>query len=78
MPGNPGQLLRHVQEGEALEPAGVGGEEGGGQGAALDAHGGESGENDGQGTASEAAQIVDCGYAGQVHGRGLLWAMSIS
>ena len=67
--GHLGHLAGHVQEGEPLEPAGVGGEKGGGQGAALDAHGGEDGDGDGQGAPAEAGQVVDRSNAGGSHGR---------
>lgn len=62
-----GQLLRHVQKGEAGEAPGVGGEEGGGQGAALDAHDGEDGDDLGEGAAAKAGEVVNNGGAGCRH-----------
>ena len=63
-----GQLLRHVQEGEASEAPGVGGEKSGGQGAALDPHDGEDGDDLGKRAAAEAGEVVNDGGAGCWHG----------
>ena len=61
-------LVRQVQEGVGPEAAGVGGEVCGGHRAALGAHGGQGGHDDGQRAAAEAAEIVDGGDAGGGHG----------
>ena len=69
--GGGGHLLRQVPEGVALKAPGVGGEDGRGQGAALDPHGGEHGDGHRQRAAAEAGEIVDGGDAGRRHGGGL-------
>ena len=68
MGGNLRHLVSHVQKGESLEPAGMGGEEGGGKRAALDAHGRENGNGHGQGAAAEAGHVVDGGNTRCHHG----------
>ena len=69
MGGDLGHFVGHVQECEALEAAGVGGEKGGGQGTALHAHSGQNGDGDRQGAAAEAGHIVNGGNAGSQHGK---------
>ena len=54
---------RQVQKGVAGK-TGVGGEQGGRQGAALAAHGGEHRQGNGQRTAAKAGQIVNGSDAG--------------
>ena len=76
--GGPGQLIGHVQKGEALKSAGVGGEKRGGQGTALNTHGGQDGDGDGQGAPAEAGQVVDGGDAGRGHGKNLVSGMGMS
>ena len=61
--GNFGHFVCHIQKGEVLKSAGVGGEERGGQGAALDAHGGENGNGHCQRAAAEAGHVMDRGDA---------------
>ena len=63
---------------EPTNSAGVGGEKRGGQGTALNTHGGQDGDGDGQGAPAEAGQVVDGGDAGRGHGKNLVSGMGMS
>ena len=69
MPIDP-QLVGHIQKGIAREAAGVRGEIGGRQRAALHAHRAEHRDGDGQRAAAEAGHIVDGGNSRRRHKNG--------
>ena len=68
--GGLGQLVGHIQKGIAREAAGVRGEIGGRQRAALHAHRAEHRDGDGQRAAAEAGHIVDGGNSRRRHKNG--------
>ena len=61
-------LVGHVQKGEPLEPAGMGGEKCRGQGAALDPHGGENRNGHSERTPAEAGHVMNGSNAWGHHG----------
>ena len=60
-------FVRHIQKGEALKATSVGGEEGGGQRAALHAHSGEDGNGDSQRAPPKAGEVMDGGNTWDQH-----------
>ena len=68
--GGLGQLVGHIQKGIAREAAGVRGEIGGRQRAALHTHRAEHRDGDGQRAAAEAGHIVDGGNSRRRHKNG--------
>ncbi len=63
-----GHFVGHVQKGEPLEPAGMGGEKCRGQGAALDPHGGENRNGHSERTPAEAGHVMNGSNAWGHHG----------